>query len=377
MPNGIIDIIDSLYNSTLVANANSVAAVIEPLVRSIAGIGALLYIFGSLALQIANNEEINFFPLLRPFILMLLIGIAPLLANGMDTLGNSIRTAITNKTTTINAKVDALQTKISKKIDEKFDNLLNDPIAYKKYYGEPPSDGVLLGALPSILQIGFDRNTEHLKMAFFNVIQNIALMLVYIAEAILLVLSIGFRVVLRSIFPITLAIAIVPGFGVSLISWIGKYMNYALMPAVAAIYSTITFSLLEAYISTYDVSAGSADFGVSGNDPTSMGLAFTGLLLLSLIGYMQVPAMTNMIVEAGGNASMIRGMASKASARLSSAGRIGMGAVTGAAVGAVAGGVAMRSGGVLAAGAGLVGGAVVGGAAKATKKTYEEVKRGL
>lgn len=377
MPSGIIDIIDSLYSGTLVTNATQIAGIIEPLVRSIAGIGALLYIFGSLALQIANNEEINFFPLLRPFILMLLIAIAPTIATAIDGLGNSIRTQITNKTTTINAKVDALQAKIAQKIDEKYDNLLNDPIAYEKYYGEPQADGAFLGSLPSDLKIGFDRASEKFKMDVFNIIQNIALMLVYLAEAILLVLSIGFRVVLRSVFPITLAIAIIPGFGISLVSWFAKYINYALMPAVAAIYSTITFSLLDAYVSTYDVSTSSADFGMSGTDPTSMGLAFTGLLLLSLIGYTQVPAMTNMIVEAGGNASMIRGLASKASSRLGAAGRIGTSGVVGAAKGAYVGGSIGAAGGGVGTVVGSVVGVAVGGVAKAAKSTYKETKSKL
>jgi hypothetical protein len=128
-----------------------------------------------------------------------------------------------------------------------------------------------------------------------------------IAECCLLLISISFRIVLRIGFPITVALSIFPGFTSSLAYWFGKYINFALLPAVAAMYSSIAFNLCDTYIGSYDIETSMATMGVETQQPEFLGLAFIGLLFLSLIGYWQVPSMTAMLVNVGGVGTIVQG----------------------------------------------------------------------
>ena len=47
--------------------------------------------------------------------------------------------------------------------------------------------------------------------------------------------------------------------------------------------------------------------GVETQQPEFLGLAFIGLLFLSLIGYIQVPSMTAMLINVGGVGSIVQG----------------------------------------------------------------------
>ncbi len=138
-------------------------------------------------------------------------------------------------------------------------------------------------------------------------VQDILLALMYIAESALLLVSIAFRIVLRMGFPIVLALAIFPGFTMALANWFGRYINFALLPAVAAMYSRLTFGLVESYIGYYDVPQALDGMGAELQQPEFLGVAFIALLIMALIGYVQVPSMTSMLVSVGGVGSMVQG----------------------------------------------------------------------
>jgi hypothetical protein len=94
MGNGIYDIILNLYNnqeSIAIGYANT----IEPYIRIVASMGALIFIFSRLIVQIANNQEIDFLPYLRPFLILLLIPFSAAICTAIDGFGNNVRGAIT------------------------------------------------------------------------------------------------------------------------------------------------------------------------------------------------------------------------------------------------------------------------------------------
>ena len=53
-------------------------------------IGALIYIFSRLVGQIMRGEPIDFLPMLRPFLIVMLIALVPSLCNVIDDLGNRL-----------------------------------------------------------------------------------------------------------------------------------------------------------------------------------------------------------------------------------------------------------------------------------------------
>lgn len=308
MGEGIFKIIFDLYTNQA-AIAQTYANLIEPKVRLIAGIGALVYIFGKLITQIANNQEIDFFPFLRPFAVLLLIPLSPQICSAIDSFGEEVRSLVNNQNENIATKVQNQTDKIEKLVEKKWEEIGKNPEKYAAVFNSNLNEDKsgFFGEVMVDFKIGMYKFSEEFKFQILSVIQSILLCLMQIAECCLLLISIGFRIVLRIGFPITVALSIFPGFTSSLAYWFGKYINFALLPAVAAMYSSIAFNLCDTYINSYDVESAMATMGVETQQPEFLGLAFIGLLFLSLIGYIQVPSMTAMLINVGGVGSIVQG----------------------------------------------------------------------
>jgi hypothetical protein len=309
MGESIYKIIENLY-ANQAALAQSKAEIIEPYARLAAGIGALIYIFSNLITQIYQNNEINFMPLLRPFVIILLIPFAPKFCTAMDNFGEVIRSKINNDNLNIADRVRKTNIEIQKKINDKWDEIGTHPEKYDAVFGKgayEKDESGLFGELGMDFKIGFNRISEDMKFQMMTLIQNILMALMYVAECALLLVSVGYRIVLRIGFPISLALCIFPGFTSALANWFGKYLNFALLPAVAAMYSTIAFNLVDSYVSNYNVTESMSSMGVETQQPEFLGIAFIAILILALIGYLQVPSMTAMLVSVGGVGAIVQG----------------------------------------------------------------------
>ena len=300
----LITTIGKLYTDQL-PFATSTAAELEKYVRVFAAAGAFIYIFGRVIMQIANNQDIEFFGLLRPFVLMMIIPIAPDICNGIDDLGRTIQSTANAGTLDIADRVAVMNERIQDKIDKKWETIRTDPEKYKDIFGETQEESKIMNMDFMVdFKIGFEKVSESIKFQILAVVQQILLALMYVAESILLLLSIAFRLVLRIGFPIALALAIFPGFTSNLANWFGRYINFALLPAVAAIYSRLVFSIVEDYIKRYDVPEALDGMGAELQQPEFLGVAFIALMVMALIGYLQVPSMTSMLISVGGVGSM-------------------------------------------------------------------------
>jgi hypothetical protein len=308
MGEGIFKIIFDIYANQATI-AQTYANLIEPKVRLIAGIGALIYIFGKLITQIANNQEIDFFPFLRPFAILLLIPLSPQICTAIDTFGEEVRSLVNNQNENIATRVQNQTEKIEKLVEKKWEEIGKNPEKYAAVFNSNLNEDKsgFLGEVMVDFKIGMYKFSEEFKFQILSVVQSILLCLMQIAECCLLLISISFRIVLRIGFPITVALSIFPGFTSSLAYWFGKYINFALLPAVAAMYSSIAFNLCDTYIGSYDIETSMATMGVETQQPEFLGLAFIGLLFLSLVGYWQVPSMTAMLVNVGGVGTIVQG----------------------------------------------------------------------
>ncbi|WP_051397889.1 hypothetical protein [Runella limosa] len=307
---GLITIINNLYNQQIPI-AQSMAETIEGYVRVFAAIGALVYIFSRVIVQIANNQDIDIFPLLRPFVLMCCIPFAPAICNGIDKTANSIRTGVTAGNLQIAEQVKQLNDKLTELVDKKWETIRSNPESYKDAFGNSQEeDSKFLGMETSFVidfKISMAKAQESLKFQLLAVLQHVLIALMYVAETCLFLVSIGYRIVLRMGFPITLALAIFPGFSMAIANWAGRYIQFALMPAVAAMYSSIGFGLVKSYLQAYDVTDALNGMGAELQQPEYLGLGFMSLLIVVLIGYTQVPSMTHMLVTVGGVGSIVQG----------------------------------------------------------------------
>lgn len=304
---GIYKIIFDLYANQS-ALAQNYANLVEPMIRTGAAIGAIIYIFSRLIPQIVNNQEIDFLSYFRPFLILLLIPFSSKICTSLDTLGENIRSVVAGQNANIADRVQKNSDKIQSLVDKKWEKIANDPEKYQAAFGSDLNEDKsgLFGETAVDLKIGLYRFSEDFKFQILAVVQSILVCLMYIAECCLLLISIGFRIILRIGFPITVALCIFPGFTSALANWFGKYLNYALLPAVAAMYSSIAFTLSDTYLSSYDVEAGLSTMGIETQQPEFLGLAYIGILILSLIGYLQVPSMTSMLISVGGVGQMIQ-----------------------------------------------------------------------
>lgn len=293
----------------MTASTMDITALIESKIRAVAGIGALVYIFSRLIGQVMRNEAIDFFPYLRPFMLMVLIGLSPRICNGIDKLGESIRTVVERQNGTLYEKIGEQTKLLQQTVDAKWQEIGEHPELFRQV--DPSFNPDAFG---SSLKLSVAEYSEKFKYELLSYTQDILLALMQLAECILFLISFTYRLVLRMGAPIAIALAVFPGMTGNIAEWFGKYINYTLLPTVAAVYSSIAFKVTLKYLSYYDpktIVLGNAG-GAEAHTPEYMGLAFIGILVMCLIGYCQVPSMTNMLVTVGGVGAMVQGATSLA-----------------------------------------------------------------
>lgn len=301
---GVISLINQIYTN-MIPMTEAISAQIVSRINVVAAIGATLYIFGNLIKQIYYNEEINFLPYMRPFLVLMIIPLSPTITEGIDAISTEIRNAMNGSNAQISQRIEKNSELMQAAIDKKWDKIGNDETLYEQTFGNSRSDDDS-GMFPIAddIKLMFGKSTDQLKIALVILIQNLLVTLMYVAEAALLLMSLCYRLILKMGFPIAITLTIFPGFTNNFISWFGKYINFSLLPSVAAMYSTISFALLDLYLQTDPADV------VSGSDtqsPEFLGFAYIGILVLSLVGYLFVPSMTAMLVSVGGVGQIMGG----------------------------------------------------------------------
>jgi hypothetical protein len=297
----LIKVISDIYTQQ-VPVASSDATIIAGYVRVASGCGALLYIFWQLVSKISTNKEIDFLPFLRPFIVWMVIYYSGDIANAIDGIGNQVRSRFTNSASNISTQIQAVNAKMKEKVDQKWLDIRNNPEAYKAIFGTEYADDNtgFFGETLTNLKITIAQVQESIKYQLLAFLQEVLLAIMFVAEAILLLLSVMYRLVLRMGFPIAVALTIFPGFTGNLVHWVGKYLNFALLPAVAAMYSKVCFGLILTYLNNYSAPDALAEMGAEAAQPEYLGLAFIAIIFMCLLGYLQVPSMCEMLISIGG-----------------------------------------------------------------------------
>lgn len=297
----LIKVISDIYTQQ-VPVASSDATIIAGYVRVASGCGALMYIFWQLASKISTNKEIDFMPFLRPFIVWMVIYYSGDIANAIDNIGNQVRARFTTSASNISTQIQAVNAKMKEKVDQKWQEIRNNPEAYKALFGTSYEDDTsgIFGETLTNLKITIAEVKEAIKYQLLAFLQDVLLAIMFVAEAILLLLSVMYRLVLRMGFPIAVALTIFPGFTGNLVHWTGKYLNFALLPAVAAMYSKVCFGLILTYLNNYSAPDALAEMGAEAAQPEYLGLAFIAIIVMCLLGYMQVPSMCEMLISIGG-----------------------------------------------------------------------------
>ncbi|WP_375448485.1 type IV secretion system protein [uncultured Fibrella sp.] len=340
----LLDELQTIYSEVL-KDSTSTAREIETMIRSAAGIGALLYIFSRLAGQISRNEPIDFFPYLRPFAMVILLTAAPKICDSLDAFGLAAANKITGGNQLIYQRVKKQSELIREKVKEKWDKIGSDPKAYSDYYksNREADEGGFFGDTKVEMKIAFDGGVDKFYSMLLGLIQDFLLAVMHVCESLMYLISISYRLILRFGAPIAIVMAIFPGFTSNLAEWFGKYINYALLPMVAALYGRIAFTVSDKYLAKYSGAIAITQGGAEADNVTFLGVAYIAILFMLIIGYFQVPSMTNMLVTVGGVGAMVQGATRIGSQLASQTSRKGGAAVgTAAQAGAHVGGSVLR-----------------------------------
>lgn len=304
----LLDELQTIYSEVLKDSA-STAREIETMIRSAAGIGALLYIFSRLAGQISRNEPIDFFPYLRPFAMVILLTAAPKICDTLDAFGLAAANKITGGNQLIYQRVKKQSELIREKVKEKWDKIGSDPKAYSDYYksSREADESGFFGDTKVEMKIAFDGGVDKFYAMLLGLIQDFLLAVMHVCESLMYLISISYRLILRFGAPIAIVMAIFPGFTSNLAEWFGKYINYALLPMVAALYGRIAFTVSDKYLAKYSGAIAITQGGAEADNVTFLGMAYIAILIMLIIGYFQVPSMTNMLVTVGGVGAMVQG----------------------------------------------------------------------
>lgn len=317
---GVVALINQVYTQ-MNPQVEAMAQVAIQNINIFAGIGALLYIFGNLIKQIYYSEDINFLPYMRPFLVLLLLPLSGQITEGIDDFSARIRNSANGSSSAIGQRIERNAEKMQKAVDKKWEKIGNDDALYEQTFGNSRDvDDSGIFPIGDDIKLMMGRGTDQMKLAMVILLQNVLITLMYVAEAILLLMSMCYKLVLRMGFPIAIVLTIFPSFTNNIATWFGRYLNFSLMPAVAAMYSTIAFSLLNLYLDSDPVDIQS---GSEMQNPEFLGFAYIGILILSLVGYLFVPSMTNMLINVGGAGSIMAGSTRAVTSAAATASRAG------------------------------------------------------
>lgn len=268
--------LDTTFVQMLASNTNFIA-----IGRVIGGLGALIYLSSRVWGHMARNEAIDFFPLLRPFVIAILLSIWPSFCTGLHGISRAvsqttdeIRMEDTKEILALTQKRNDTQPpKATTVVDQVKEAALAimDPGGALTKAGVSVADDLLREVLTDILSLA-------------SIVSRLALYL----------LSSLFLMMLCIAGPIAFGLAVFPGFEGGVVKWFGNFVSFSLWIPVANIFSValdqIHKALLNSAIS--DINAGN-----------STGASDVGLMVflaLSVIAYTQVPKAAEALVAATG-----------------------------------------------------------------------------
>jgi hypothetical protein len=298
----LITTIETTYNTM----KNESFGNIVQIGRAIGGIGALIYIMQKVWGMVLQGNGIDFIPLIRPFVLLMLITSSGLLCNTLDKIGESLEQFS-------NVSADAVGAKIKESMEKRKVFIENDENFRRPKDAQAMTEqGFNIGDLGIIDELGikFDQSKAYLEFYFdYSVLKGLGLIhdVAYIA---LKLISFFMRLVLRIVAPISFGLAIWEGFQNNVYEWVGKYLNYLFLSYCVGIYaqllSRIELIYLNAQLQEIQTQQDSSTLGV------------LVILLLGILGYLWVPTAANMMVSVGGVSQVTSGLTRQTSVASSS-----------------------------------------------------------
>lgn len=278
--------LDKVREAIITANLNNYMT----LATSLGALGALLYIAYRVWRSMANAEPIDVFPLLRPFVIGLLIMNFSWVTSFMDSVVGAIQqsteaVAESNRSELEQARKsldDAEKQELARKEAER------QAEQSEKGFVEKTVDAI---KDPTSL-IDWETAKYEVKNCLITLLRDFLMWVMECAKLILYTVSSFMILILTILGPIAFAFAIFDGFQQGLVSWIARYIHLSLWLPVANILQVMLNSI-EIHICNAQTLAIQSGEGAD----TWFIIIF---YIIGLVAFTTVPTVSGWIVEAGG-----------------------------------------------------------------------------
>jgi conjugative transposon TraJ protein len=264
--------------------------------QAIAGLGALGYIGVRVWKHIAAAEPIDFFPLFRPFLICMLIGLYPNLLGLLGGILKPLIIATKDMAKNSNNAVEVLLKDRAKAIinNEEWQDLAGGmgegEQGWEKYEQQESANG------------GISKGTSFSLSMFSNTLSfvikfllSIVLQLIYFAAALCIDVMRTFNLLILSLLgPFVLCLSVFDGFQHLLTDWLARYINIYLWLPIANLFGAM-ISNIQAEMLKLDATQGTFSF-------SQTDAAYIIFLVISIVGYFSIPSIANYIIQVqGGN----------------------------------------------------------------------------
>jgi conjugative transposon TraJ protein len=278
----------------------------------IGGIGALLYVGSKVWKNMANGEPLEFYPLLRPFVIGFFVVNFSMVKAPIDFLMERVERLSYGY---FEGKFGSIEEQ-AKKVREKVEEQARERQAKEKAEREERlRDKNMLGQAVEYLKEGAEYMGKNLLSGFSSIaglistiVSAVLYCLVYVFKVLITwyyeYVSILYRCILGILGPIAFTVAIFPGFQNGITNWLAKYISICLWPVVFGIVHYLIVSIQTELICSVDYSQWwSAGVALSVAEWQAV---FLGIIEIAL--YLTVPTIVSWIIPNGDTSGALGGM---------------------------------------------------------------------
>jgi conjugative transposon TraJ protein len=333
-------VLDNVYNQMIPLCSNVIN-----IAQAVAGMGCIFYIGVRVWKHIARAEPIDFFPLFRPFIMVLLIGIFPQV---LATINGILSPTVTYTAAMVQHSNDAVNALLLVQAAQltggdnasvlMTPNPQGSQQGWDKYSQPGSTDSGSGGGFWSAIGAGFKFLAGGIEAALRFVgkfVLSIILEVLYYAASLCIDTIRVFQLIVLAILgPFAFAFSCYDGFQNSLIHWLGRYINIYLWLPIANLLGAILGQIQQNMIQIDLARVQSGTISLF----SATDFAYLIFLLIGVVGYTTIPGLANYIVHTHGPNPLAQKITSLASMAVSAAVGGAAGGGGGAAAGAGSGG---------------------------------------
>jgi conjugative transposon TraJ protein len=279
--------------------------------RGIAGFAATWYIAYRVWRHLANAEPIDFYPLLRPFAIAIVILLFP---SVIGLINGVMQPTVTGTAAMVEGSNQAVATLLQQK-----EEAIKTTDAWQMYVGETgngdrdkwykythPDDpngddqGVFEG-IGNDIKFAMAKASYNFKNSIKEWMSQVLEILFQAAGLCINTIRTFYMIVLAILGPLVFGLAVFDGFQHTLTVWLARYVNIFLWLPVANIFGAIIGKIQELMLQL-DISQinESGDTFFSSTD-----VAYLIFMIIGIVGYFTVPSVANYIVHAGGGNTLL------------------------------------------------------------------------